>query len=92
MLAVFGLTKEDIPDEIVEVFADNWQAFLTFDSMSTQWRSSGMGATGLDYNVLPLVSKSVGLKKKDLPYILQDFRVLESEALKVMFEQRENKK
>lgn len=92
MLQAFGLSKADLPDEIIDVWSDNWQAFLTFDSMSTQWRSSGMGATGLDYNVLPLVSKSVGVKKKDLPYILQDIRVLESEALKVMFEQRENKK
>lgn len=92
MLSFFGLTKEDIPDEVVEVFPDNWKAFLTFDSMSTQWRVGGLGATGLDYSVLPLVCSSVGIKKKEIPEILQDLRVLESEALKVMIEQRENKK
>lgn len=92
MLSFFGLTKEDMPDEIVEVFPDNWKAFLTFDAMSTQWRCGAIGATGLDYNCLPLVAQSVGVKKKELPDILGDIRVLESEALKVMIEQRDKKK
>ncbi len=92
MLSFFGLTKEDMPDEVVEVFPDNWKAFLTFDAMSTQWRCGAIGATGLDYNCLPLVAQSVGVKKKELLDILGDSKVLDSEALKVMIEQRDKKK
>jgi len=91
MLAMFGLSKEDMPDEVVEVFPDNWDSFLTFDGMSTQWRTGAVGATGLDYNVIPLVAKSIGVRKKDLGSILQDIRVMESEALKVMIEERDKK-
>lgn len=88
MLSMFGLSKEDIPDEIIEVFPDNWDSFLVFDGMSTQWRAGAMGATGLDYNVIPLVAKSIGVKGKEVSYILPDIRVMESEALKVMIEER----
>lgn len=91
MLAMFGLSKEDMPDEAVEVFPDNWDAFLVFDGMSTQWRTGAVGATGLDYNVIPLVAKSIGVRKKELGSILQDIRVMESEALKVMIEERDKK-
>lgn len=57
--------------------------------MSTQWRSSGGGPTGLDYNVIPLVAKSLGIKKKKISDILPNLRVMEAEALKVMIEDRE---
>jgi hypothetical protein len=86
------LKPEDIPDEIIEVYPDNWKAFLVFDCMSTQWRSGGFGATGLDYNVIPLVLESLEIERNELGVILQDLRVLEAEALKVMNEMRENKK
>lgn len=88
---MFGLTKEDMPDEIIGVYPDNWPIFLLFDAMSTQWRVGGMGATGLDYNVIPLVAKSVGIKKKELHETLPYLRIMEAEALKSMIEDRENK-
>ncbi len=91
MLSFFGLSKADLPDETIEVLPDNWEPFLVFDGMSTQWRTGACGATGLDYNVIPLVAQSVGVKKKNIPDILYDIRLLESEALKVMIEQREKK-
>jgi len=59
--------------------------------MSTQWRVGGFGATGLDYNVIPMVAKSLGIRKKEISEILPDLRVMEAEALKVMIEQRDNK-
>lgn len=90
MLALFGLTKEDLPDEIVDVYPDNWDTFMLFDAMSTQWRTGGVGATGLDYNVIPLVAKSIGLNKKEVVEILPFLRVMEAEALRVMIENREN--
>lgn len=89
MLMVFGLTKADIPDEIVEVYPDNWIAFIVFDGMSTQWRTGAVGATGLDYNVIPFVAKSCGVDDSETYEILPDIRVLESEALRVMIEERD---
>ena len=91
VLLAMGFRREDFPDETIEVLPDNWQPFLVFDGMSTQWRTGACGATGLDYNVIPLVAQSVGVKKKNIPDILYDIRLLESEALKVMIEQREKK-
>lgn len=46
------LTPEDFPDVVIEVWPENWPAYALFSFMRTQWRSAGMGATGLDYNVL----------------------------------------
>lgn len=89
MLAMFGLTKDDLPDEIIDVYPDNWDVFLLFDAMSTQWRVGAVGATGLDYGVIPIVAKSVGIKKKQIPEILSGLRIMEAEALKVMIEERE---
>ena len=91
-MAAFGLKPEDIPDEIIEVFPDNWKPFVVFDFMSTQWRSGGFGATGLDYNVIPLALEALEIERSELGVILQDLRVLEAEALKVMAETRESKK
>lgn len=91
MLQAFGLTKADIPDEIVEVLPDNWDAFLAFDAMSTQWRVGAVGATGLDYNVLPLILESLEIDKRDTISVFSNLRVMESEALKVMAEQRDSK-
>ena len=91
ILGLFGLKPEDMPDEVIEVYPDNWKAFLTFDGMSTQWRTGAIGATGLDYNVIPLVAKSVGVKGKEIKELLPDIRVMESEALKVMIEERDKK-
>lgn len=90
MLALFGLKKEDLPDEVIDVLPDNWKTFVLFDSMSTQWRVGGIGATGLDYSVIPLVAKSLGFKRKDISEILPYLRVMEAEALTVMIEERNN--
>jgi len=86
---VFGLSSSDVNDAF-EVWPDNWQAFLVMDSMGTQWRTGACGATGLDYGVLPKVMKLVGVPAKDRPGVFQDIRVMESEAIVVMSEARDN--
>jgi len=60
------------------------------DSMGTQWRMGAGGATGLDYGVLPNVMRLVGVPVKDRPGVFQDIRVMESEAIAVMAEARDN--
>lgn len=89
-MAMFGFSPEDY-DETFEVWPDNWRSFLVMDSMWTQWRTGACGATGLDYGVLPEVMKLVGVPAKDRPSVFQDIRVMESEAIAVMAEARDNR-
>jgi len=88
-MALFGFSPEDY-DEIVEVWPDNWPSFLVMDAMGTQWRTGACGATGLDYGVLPNVMKLVGIPAKDCPGVFHDIRAMETEALSVMAEARDN--
>ncbi|UWI82944.1 putative tape measure chaperone [Pseudomonas phage Motto] len=50
--------------------------------MGTQWRSAGMGAYGLDYNVLPMLFRIY--KIDDEEAALNDLRIMESKALEMM--------
>ena len=88
-MAMFGFSPEDY-DDAVEVWPDNWPSFLVMDAMGTQWRTGACGATGLDYGVLPNVMKFVGIPAKDRSRVFQDIRVMESEAIAVMTEARDN--
>jgi len=87
---MYGLSPSDY-DDTFEVWPDNWPSFRVMDSMWTQWRAGAGGATGLDYGVLPNVMRLVGIPAKDRPRVFQDIRVMESEALAVMAEARENR-
>lgn len=71
------------------MFEDNWDAFLVFDSMATQWRIGVGGPTGLDYNVIPMILQSLELEEVAIKEIFPSLRVMESEALTVMAEERE---
>lgn len=86
---MYGLSLSDV-DDTFEVWPDNWKSFLVMDSMWTQWRTGAGGATGLDYGVLPTVMKLAGIPAKDRPRVFQDIRVMESEAIAVMSEARDN--
>ncbi|MFI8394204.1 DUF1799 domain-containing protein [Pseudomonas sp. NPDC078863] len=78
----------DIPAVEYEVWPDNWRAFLLFEAMSTQWRVGMGGATGLDYNALPPVASMLGMKRREIPEVFQDIRVMEAEAMLVMSESK----
>lgn len=77
-LSAFGLTPEDVEDE-VGILPSIWEAFTVFSALATQWR---VGASGLDYNVLPWVFELHGVE--DAAACMADIRIMESEALKVM--------
>lgn len=81
---MFGLTVEEASGETVELWPDNLLAVNAFIAMSTQWRVGMNGPTGLDYNALPLVLRSVGVKKKAQPEVFELVRVLEETALMQM--------
>lgn len=80
-----GLTREDYegeePPEVLfdESMAQSWDVFC---AMGTQWRSAGMGAYGLDYNVLPMLFRIY--KIDDEEAALNDLRIMESKALEMM--------
>jgi hypothetical protein len=84
-MAMFGLTLDDIDDE-VEVWPGNWPAFRLFNALGTQWRTGACGATGLDYTSIRDVASFIGIKKKHLPEIFPDLQIMEAEALAVMAE------
>lgn len=69
----------------------NWASFEVFNALGSQWRIGGMGdATGLDYNVIPVVGNLLGHKKKDLKNIFSDIMIMENEALITMGENRKD--
>ncbi len=87
---LFGLSLDEIPPEVIEVWDINWPAFSVFHSMSTQWRVGMGGATGLDYGQIPIVAKSLGYKKKDIYDMFPDIQVMENEALITMGENKQD--
>lgn len=92
-MAAWGLKPEDVGfEDVFEVFPDNWEAFNLFYNMNTQWRCGPSGYTGLDYNVVPLMMKTLSIDESSLPEIMSGVMVLESEALVVMSEEREKLK
>lgn len=82
------MTLEDAQGEAVGVWPDNLLAVNVFIAMGTQWRISANGATGLDYNALPVVMKMVGIPARDRPAVFEDVRVMEDAALMKMQTER----
>lgn len=86
--ASLGLTAADFPEQITEVWPDNWPAVMVFDGMATQWRVGASGATGLDYAALPFVMRTLKVPPGDRAQVFDDVRVMESAALAKMGEAR----
>lgn len=76
-----GFTPEDYAGDDVEVWPENWPAWVLFCEVSTQWRTGMNGPTGLDYSVVFRLMDEEGLKGQDWRGMLQDIRVIESAAL-----------
>lgn len=47
-------------------------------AMRTQWRFSHYGATGLDYGVLPVVLRLVGVPRDEWPDVFEGIQVMET--------------
>lgn len=97
-MAALGFDPEDYDEEdsIIEVWECNADAFYVFEAMATQWRSVvvGMGsavmATGFDYAAMPVVMDMVGIERKRRPEVFSSVRIMETEALATMAENRDN--
>lgn len=87
-MAAFGLLDSDFPqapDEI-EIWPENWDAAHAFARLSTQWRSSMGGPTGLDYaSVINYLGERFRSRKKRNE-LFDQIQIMEVEALDVMRE------
>ena len=91
-MAALGFDPEDFDEEdnIIEVWECNADAFYVFESMATQWRVGMAGATGLDYAAMPVVMDMVGVERKRRPEVFASVRIMETEALATMAENRDD--
>lgn len=69
------------------MWPDNILACDVFAAMQTQWRSSGYGATGLDYTAIPAVFDLLDVPRDLRADTFDCLRVMESAALSLMDEQ-----
>ena len=68
----------------MEVWPDNWTAFLFFRRLGTRWCVGMGGATGIRWEaVYPLMDR-LGLEPEQWDELLQDLEVMESAALTQM--------
>ena len=81
--AALGLKLSTLEDT-VDIWIDNFDVFLLFNAMSTQWRVGMTGATGLDYSVLPMIEQRLEIKSTKQNF--DDLQIMEQEAMTTMLE------
>jgi hypothetical protein len=79
-LQALGFRREDVVAGEFHIWPENWVPYLVFVRVSSQWRMSQCGPTGLDYNVVLSVLDLMRVKRK--LETLDAIRVMESSALK----------
>ncbi len=82
-----GLTLNDVT---ADVWPENWQTYLIFVSMSSQWRIGMHGPTGLDYSAMPFVFRMHGVKRQDWPEMYTSMRIMEASALEAISSRKED--
>lgn len=85
-MAVVGLLPSDFPEEVVEVWPENWQAVQFFAEIPNgAWTIvAGVGAVGLRPEALREVRESLGLSLDEWRPLFRDIQTMEAEALKTM--------
>ena len=93
LLAAMGASEEVIrkaaagPSEL-EIWPENWPALRVFLAMQTQWRVGMAGPVGLDYGVLRLVERRIGITPRQARRHFVALQVLEGECLRIWSERR----
>ncbi|MEI9749636.1 DUF1799 domain-containing protein [Moellerella wisconsensis] len=72
----------DLDDSTVEITPDIEESVSLFQALSTQWRVSVDGPTGLDYTVIPMLAGTYGIS--DQATAIKDIQLMESKALELM--------
>ena len=71
-LATIGLRPEHYAaDPPLGIWPENWQAFLVFNAVRTQWRTGPGGVSGLDYGALDRRIDRLDLSPEDLEACIQ---------------------
>ena len=71
------------------MWPENWQAFLFFASLQTQWRHSMNGPTGLDYTAALAMLDRMPMDADDRALMFEDVRVMEAAALAEIHERED---
>lgn len=80
-----GLRPEDFAQDSLEMWQENELPISVFSTISTQWRTGGMGGPcGLDYNVIFARMDRLGLSDEAHEQLFSDIRVIECEALGII--------
>lgn len=66
------------------MWPENQAAVAVFIAMTTQWRNSGFGATGLDYGVLDFIMDRKRIPAEDRDDVFESVQVMEEAALHTM--------
>ena len=80
--AAFGLVVAHGAPPPVELWPELVPAVTIFQAMRTQWRVGPGGATGLDFNALPVVEQRLGITPRQSRQAFQHLRVMQDEALR----------
>lgn len=81
-LAAVGLTPEDYEtDQPIGVWPENWQAYLVFNTVRTQWRTGPGGVSGLDYGALDRRIDRLDLSNDDREDLEACIQVMEIAAM-----------
>lgn len=75
------MTLEDVATGPVDVWPENVQAFHLFSFLSTQWRTSVNGPTGLDYGVLFHKMDRLNLDAEEYAELELQVQIMEEAAL-----------
>lgn len=82
---LIGITLEDLGGgDKVDVWPENWDAFLVLDAMGTQWMQGFNGPTGLSYPSIPVTVEWLGLTEVDKADLFARVRLMENVALQTM--------
>lgn len=76
-----GLSPEDFPEPMVDVWPENWSAIQLYNQHSTQWRVGMNGPVGLDYNVIFHELDRRGLAMTEYDEFMDNIRLIEAAAL-----------
>ncbi len=72
----------DLGDDEIAVTPDIEESVALFQALSTQWRVSMDGPTGIDYTVIPMLASAYGIN--DLATVIKDIQLMESKALELI--------
>lgn len=84
MLARIGAQASDLPQEVTDVWPENWPVVELFASLQTQWAEGPRGLIGLRYEVLPAVLDLQGVAPEARRDLFDGLRVMENEVLTVL--------